>query len=104
MTNSVANLPRRGLIGLPKRRLLALAGRRGERIESLRGSVWVTQDDDQRDLVLAAGEAHVIERDGPVLVQALEAALVCVQRLPAAAGASRWQRLLAVLRRPALPA
>jgi len=54
--------------------------------------------------VLVAGEAHVIERDGPVLVQALEAALVCVQRLPAAAGASRWQRLLAALRRRALPA
>ncbi len=94
MLSSASNPPR-GVIGLPKRRLLALAGRRGERIESLRGSVWVTQDDDQRDLVLAPGEAHVIERDGPVLVQALEAALVSVQAAPASPAVTWWQRLLA---------
>ena len=94
MTTSIACLP--GLVGLPRREILAVAGRKGARIESRRGSVWVTQDGDLRDVVLAAGEVHVLEHDGPVLVQALDAALVALRPPPPAAvpAPGLWQRLL----------
>lgn len=66
------------LIGLPKRRLLRIAAPRGTRIENRRGSVWITQEGDRRDVVLAAGEAHLVERDTPLIVQALSGALLAV--------------------------
>lgn len=84
-----------GVIGLSKREVLALAGRPGTRIESRCGSIWVTQDGDLRDIVLAAGQAHVLDRAGPVLVQALDSALVAVR--PSARSAQAltglWRRL-----------
>lgn len=81
--------------GLRKGQLIAIAGRRGDRIESRRGAIWVTQDDDPNDIVLDVGEAHVLERDAPALIQALDAA--CVAVTPSADGAptvaSAWRRL-----------
>lgn len=83
------------IFGLSKRDVLSLRGRRGARIESRSGSVWVTQNGDLRDVVLNAGEAHVLDREGPVLVQALDAAQVMVQPAEAAAPAlaGLWRRL-----------
>jgi hypothetical protein len=84
-----------GLVCLSKRDVLSLAGRPGTRIESRQGGLWVTQDGDPRDVVLACGEACVLDRDGPVLVQALEPALVVVERpaKQAARALGLWQRL-----------
>jgi len=84
-----------GLVSLSKRDVLSLAGRPGTRIESRHGGLWVTQDGDSRDIVLERGEAFVLDRCGPVLVQALDPALVVVER-PANQGARApglWQRL-----------
>lgn len=83
------------VFGLSKRDLLSLRGRRGARIESRSGSVWVTQDGDLRDVVLNAGEAHVLDREGPVLVQALDAAQVVVRPAETSAPAlvGLWRRL-----------
>lgn len=83
--------------GLRKGQLLALRGRRGARIESRRGAVWVTQDGDPNDVVLDAGEAHVLDHDAPVLIQALDAACVAVQAPAADPAARLWPRLRAVL-------
>jgi Protein of unknown function (DUF2917) len=84
-----------GVIRLSKRDVLSLRGRPGARIESRSGSVWVTQDGDLRDVVLSAGEAHVLDREGPVLVQALDAAQVLLQpaEAPAPTLAGLWRRL-----------
>jgi hypothetical protein len=68
------------LVVLTKREVLALPGEKGTRIESRRGHLWVTQDGDRHDVVLAEGEGHVLDRAGPVLVQALDAAVVVVSR------------------------
>ena len=78
--------------GLRRGQLLALRGRRGVRIESRRGAVWVTQDGDPNDVVLDAGQSHVLERDAPVLIQALDPAWVSVQG-GADASAAPWRRL-----------
>lgn len=85
--------------GLRKGQLLALRGRRGARIESRRGAVWITQDGDPNDVVLDAGEAHVLDRDAPVLIQALDAACVSVHgaNAPATARSRLWQRLRAAV-------
>jgi len=53
---------------------LKLEGAVGVRISNCSGSVWITQDGDSRDIVLKPGEAFVIDREGPSIVQALEAA------------------------------
>lgn len=91
------------VIALSKRQLLAVAGVRGARIESRRGSLWVTQDGDRRDVVLAPGETHVVERDAPVLVQALDTALLALR--PAAEVAVQatgfWRRLREAMGRAA---
>lgn len=95
MIASIDTLPSR-LIGLSRHEIRSFPGRCGQRIESRRGSVWITQDGDPRDVVIAGGQSHALDRDGPVYVQALDAA--CVQ-LPDAAPSPRhglglWQRLL----------
>jgi Protein of unknown function (DUF2917) len=96
MTLALVNPVHSPVRGLHKGQLLAVAGQRGARIESRRGAVWVTQDGNPDDVVLDAGQVHVLERNSPVLIQALDAACVAVQ-VPvndAAAPLMRaWQRL-----------
>ncbi len=43
----------------------------GARIECLEGSVWITFDGDCRDVVLHAGQDLLVDRQTPVLIQAL---------------------------------
>ena len=90
--------------GLRKGQLLALRGRRGARIESRRGAVWVTQDGDPNDVVLNPGEAHVLDSDEPVLIQALDAACVSVQLRAAGEPSGElprwWRRLRAAIGLP----
>jgi hypothetical protein len=42
----------------------------GRRVECLSGSIWITQDGDPRDIVLAAGEAFDFDRRGDALLSA----------------------------------
>lgn len=83
--------PRPFLSGLGKGQLIRFDGRRGQRITSRRGSVWVTQDGKPDDVVLDAGQAHRLDGDGPVLIQALDAACVAIE--PGERRAGWWARL-----------
>ena len=69
------------LVGLSRHEVRAFTGHPGLRIASHRGRIWITQDGDPRDVVIDAGESHALDRDGPVYLQALDAAWVA---LPAA--------------------
>ncbi len=51
----------------------------GTRISAILGTVWVTYEDNRKDLVLAPGESLVIAQDGRTVVQALQPALVNLQ-------------------------
>lgn len=87
--------PSSRLVGLSRHEVRSFAGHPGQRIHSRRGSVWITQDGDPRDVVIASGESHAIDREGPVYVQALDAACVHLpdaQPLPRPAP-GLWQRL-----------
>lgn len=44
---------------------------KGLRVQCLTGTLWLTQDNDPRDIVLEAGEGATIERDGTSIVSAL---------------------------------
>ena len=82
--------------------LLNLEHAAGTRIASRDGSVWITQDGDLRDIVLDAGEAFELDRDSPVIVQAIGTALVTIEepapatRLPR----GRWSDVLRAAARP----
>lgn len=63
-------------IELARRQLMCLADASGVRIVVRSGSLWVTQDGDRRDVVLAAGDSFVVAGTARVIVQALSAARV----------------------------
>ncbi|RZT95294.1 DUF2917 domain-containing protein [Rivibacter subsaxonicus] len=78
---------------LRKGQLLALAGRSGLRIDCREGSLWITQDRDPVDVVLEAGQSHVLAGDERVLVQALAPARLVVRPPLRPAGAGWVARL-----------
>jgi hypothetical protein len=45
---------------------------RGQRIESLGGSLWVTIDNDLRDIFVRPGEGFSVDRPGATLISALD--------------------------------
>ena len=45
----------------------------------LKGAVWVTQEDDVRDIILTAGESFTLDRKGLAVLYALSAACIGMQ-------------------------
>ena len=58
--------------------LVKLDEARGTTLRVTRGSLWITLEDDTRDIVLEAGDSYVIDRGGLTLVEAQSASSVCV--------------------------
>lgn len=50
----------------------------GACITSRRGTVWITQDNDLRDVVLTSGESFRLERPETAIVQAMDTAEVLI--------------------------
>lgn len=63
---------------LDKGRLMRIEDGRGKGVAVLGGPVWITQDNDPRDIYLEDGETFVFDRPGLSIVQALEASSVLV--------------------------
>jgi uncharacterized protein (AIM24 family) len=63
-------------ITLQPNRLLRLRDGRDVVVGVDAGTVWLTQDGDMRDIILRAGESFRVDRDGTVLLQALDDAAV----------------------------
>ena len=59
-------------IPLRKREIHRLHDGLGQRIEVLSGCVWITIDNDRRDIVLTAGEGFGVDRAGVTLISAME--------------------------------
>jgi hypothetical protein len=68
---------------LLRRQTFNLQARKGQRIECHTGQLWITQDGDPNDIILAADESFTLDRPGHTLVSALEDASF-VLRGPAA--------------------
>lgn len=74
---------------------------RGHTVAVCGGAVWLTQDGDERDVFLRAGERFVLDRPGPVLVEALAP----TQLLVLEPSPMQWHaRLLACVARAMRPA
>jgi len=73
-TQEISRTPR----ALRERTTLPLVDQRGQRIACLDGQVWITLQDDVRDVVLEAGQCLDIDREGLTLVFALSDAILTV--------------------------
>ena len=62
--------------------LVKLDGARGTTLRVTRGALWITLEDDTRDVVLRAGDVFTIDRGGLTLVEAQGRATVCVMGRP----------------------
>jgi hypothetical protein len=70
-------------ITLSKGAVHRLADGRGRRVEALSGSLWVTIDNDPRDVQLDPGHGLSVDHDGVVLISALDdARFVVLDALP----------------------
>ncbi len=58
--------------------LVKLDGARGTTLRVTRGTIWLTMQDDTRDVVLAAGDVFTIDRGGLTIVEAQTKTHVCV--------------------------
>ena len=67
------------LLNLAKGDLVELADARGTTLRVTRGTLWVTQERDRRDVVLGAGDTWTIERHGLTVGEAQgDAAIVVI--------------------------
>ena len=80
-------------LSLPKGGISVQSDAFGSQIRCEQGVLWVTQDNDTRDIVLAAGESFQPDRKGTVLVYALERASLSWGPAATPASASPWRQL-----------
>ena len=66
------------VVELGDRELVELRDVRGATLRVTRGTLWVTQDRDVRDVVLRAGDVWTVERDGLTLAEAQGEATFCL--------------------------
>lgn len=65
-------------LDLAKRDNLPLRDVQGTLLRVTRGSLWVTQENDPRDLVLHTGDTWMVERGGLTIVEAQADSTVCI--------------------------
>jgi hypothetical protein len=65
-------------VALPARSVYRIDGGKGLQITSVAGTVWVTQANDPRDVILGRGRSFILDRKGVAVVYALggDAAIV----------------------------
>lgn len=66
-------------VSLEKNRSLLLTDAKGAWVRCRDGGLWITQDQDVRDIVLAPGETFTFDRDGTAIVSALVGSSVELQ-------------------------
>lgn len=68
------------VLKLPRHRTLELRDAAGARLTSLAGSLWITQDQDVRDIVLEPGENFELDQAGLTLVHAMDDACLRIDQ------------------------
>ena len=59
------------ILSLSERQLIRIRRGRGWSLHCWDGTIWLTQDDDRRDIVLQPGQSFTIEREGVILAFAV---------------------------------
>ena len=67
------------VLALEPGQVVTLDDARGVRIRATEGSVWVTYEGNQNDLIVGPGETLVVARNGRTVVQAMQATRVALQ-------------------------
>jgi hypothetical protein len=65
------------VINLAPRQVITLADVRGTTLRVTRGTVWLTQERDPRDIMLRPGDSWVVERDGDTVIESQGDTLLC---------------------------
>ena len=65
-------------IALEARTVHRIDNGKGTQVTCVKGVVWVTQEHDSRDIILAAGQSAVLDRRGLAVVFAFKDALITV--------------------------
>ncbi len=81
------------VLQIPAHQLLRLTDAGGTRLRAVAGTLWVTLDNDLRDIVLQSGDSLLVDSAQPVLVTALGGSAtvaVCGPARPAQAGWRHW--------------
>ena len=68
-----------GGVCLARNESFAISNGKGYRVVCHSGTVWITQDNDPRDVILARGESFTLDRPGRALVHAFDAAAIAVK-------------------------
>jgi hypothetical protein len=71
--------PPHAQIALAPRELHRIVDGEGLILLCLKGTVWVTQEDDARDIILTAGESFTLDRKGLAVFYALSAACIAMR-------------------------
>jgi hypothetical protein len=66
------------IVELAKNQVMALRSQRGQTVECLEGSLWITFDYDRRDIVVEVGQTFVVDGEAPGWIQALAASRIRV--------------------------
>jgi hypothetical protein len=70
-------------IGL--RELVVIDDARGHVLTCESGELWLTQNGDQRDIILPAGQSWRVDRSGPLVLSAFQPAVATLDRI------NRWR-------------
>jgi hypothetical protein len=70
-------------LSLAPRALLDIADISGKQVSCRRGSLWITLDNDPRDIVLEAGESFFSTEHRRALVYAFQASVVAIRTMAA---------------------
>ena len=65
-------------VRLPARTIHCIEGGKGLQITAVSGTVWVTQADDPRDIILTRGRSFILDRKGRAVVYAFKDAAIVV--------------------------
>ena len=91
-------------IGLERGRTLQFKARAGTRVKALRGDLWITQDGDRNDYMIASGQQLVLRGAAPIVIQAESDSELALYEGPATgwwAHATDWLTLTVLGRRSA---
>jgi Protein of unknown function (DUF2917) len=72
-------------LALQAGQVLTLDDAQGVRILSRRGTVWITEEGNNKDHIVGPGDAIVVARPGRTVVQALQPAWISIEGTPEAA-------------------
>ena len=61
-------------LSLSRDGLIAVRDAKGSRVRCLSGSLWITEDHSDRDIIVGPGESFTLRRDGLTLIMALHPA------------------------------